>query len=314
MKYLLTLLLLIAVSCGTQHRSSTEEASKETASQELRGRTMRRSIEDISTISSPAEYEDMVARYWNDFDFNCGERVAQYDTVDIIYAMSDYVVIIPPQSADSLLRSLMLRASASREVLDFFSKVAEIVLHNPNSPMRNDEYYIPILEVLVESPLLDEYDRMVPAYDLDVVSKNRLGTTANDFVYTLSNGSSGRLSNIQADYTILMFSNPGCPMCSEITEKLSSSPLINELGELGRIKILTIYPDADLEAWREYLRQMPHQWINAYDKGMIITEKRLYNLNAIPSLYLLDKDKRVIIKDGVSVEQIENAIALLEVQ
>jgi hypothetical protein len=35
-------------------------------------------------------------------------------------------------------------------------------------------------------------------------------------------------------------------------------------------------------------------------------------LQAIPSLYLLDSDKRVIIKDGTSVAQIENAIAYFE--
>ncbi len=315
MKHLLTLLLLVvAVSCGMQNKASKEHSSSEASSIEPVRRTLKRSVEDIATLSTRAEYEDMIARYWDDFDFECGERIVEYDTVDIIYAMSDYVALIPHNKADSLLKSLMFRASRSRPVLDFFSMVAETVLHDPNSPMRNDEYYIPILEALVESPLLDEYDRLIPAYDLDMISKNRIGTTATDFTYTLSDGRTGTLHGIKADYTILMFSNPGCPMCTEICAKLVASPLINELSEMGRIKTLSVYPDTDLEAWRNYLTQMPHQWINAYDKGTIITVERLYNLNAIPSLYLLDKDKRVIIKDGVSVEQIENVIAILEAE
>lgn len=316
MKHLLTLLLLlvVAASCGRLNSGSKEEASSEVTSIEPGTRTLKRSVEDIAALRTRAEYEDMIARYWDDFDFECGERIVEYDTIDIIYAMSDYVALIPRDKADSLLKSLMLRASHSRPVLDFFAMVAETVLHDPNSPMRNDEYYIPILEVLAESPLLDEYDRLIPAYSLDMISKNRLGTTATDFTYTLSDGHTGTLHGIKADYTILMFSNPGCPMCAEICEKIVASPLINELSEMGRIETLTIYPDADLEAWRNHLVHMPRQWINAYDKGMIITEERLYNLNAIPSLYLLDKDKRVIIKDGVSVEQIEDIIAILEAQ
>ena len=45
---------------------------------------------------------------------------------------------------------------------------------------------------------------------------------------------------------------------------------------------------------------------------MKISEERSYNLQAIPSLYLLDGEKRVIIKDGTSVAQIENTIAYFE--
>ena len=39
-----------------------------------------------------------------------------------------------------------------------------------------------------------------------------------------------------------------------------------------------------------------------------MSKERLYNLNAIPALYLLDRDKRVIIKDGTSVTEIENVL------
>lgn len=109
-----------------------------------------------------------------------------------------------------------------------------------------------------------------------------------------------------------MFSNPGCPMCREIMEEITSSPLLNLLTEHGDLRTLSLYPDEDLEAWREHFKDMPTSWIRAYDKGMKITVERLYNLSAIPSLYLLDNQKRVIIKDGTSVAQIENTIAYLE--
>ena len=59
---------------------------------------------------------------------------------------------------------------------------------------------------------------------------------------------------------------------------------------------------------------MPAKWINAYDDGMVIASESLYNLNAIPSLYLLDTQKRVLVKDGVSVPQIEDVISIIESQ
>ena len=271
---------------------------------------------DIYNIATEEEFNRAIDRYWDGFDFECGERVAEYDTVQVMQVFADYVSYISVgaerERRDSLLRGLVLRAEKSRPVLDFFAYVAEGVLHDPNSPLRNDELYIPILEVLVESPLYDEYDRIAPAYDLELARENRIGEVANDIAYTLVNGKRGRLHDIDSDYVILMFSNPGCPMCREIIEQISSSPLLNEMMENDLIEVLSVYPDEDLEAWRDHLGEMPRRWINGYDDGMKISEERSYNLQAIPSLYLLDGEKRVIIKDGTSVAQIENAIAYFE--
>jgi hypothetical protein len=54
---------------------------------------------------------------------------------------------------------------------------------------------------------------------------------------------------------------------------------------------------------------MPKGWICGYDKEMTLTHKRLYDLKAIPSLYLLDKRKHVLVKDGVSIADIEQIIS-----
>ena len=226
--------------------------------------------------------------------------------------MASYVMFIEPQRADSLMRALMKRAERSRPVLQFFSTITEMVLHDPNSPLRNDEYYIPVLETLAESPLLDEYERMIPAYDLEIAKQNRINHIANDIEYTLLDGRQAKMHNIKSDYLIVMLNNPGCPMCKEITEEIEASPMLNELQELGRLKILAIYPDADIEAWRDYQPNMPKRWISGYDADMAISRDRSYNLQAIPALYLLDSEKRVLVKDGTDVSYIEYMIAQSE--
>ena len=103
-------------------------------------------------------------------------------------------------------------------------------------------------------------------------------------------------------------------MCREIMDEITASPLLNEMHERGNIEILSVYPDEDIEAWRDYHSEMPKGWIVSYDKGMVITNERLYNLNAIPSLYLLDSQKRVLVKDGTNVAYIEDVISYLEAQ
>lgn len=265
--------------------------------------------ESITTEITPEErLQYRVDHYWDDFNFEDDKQLTMLSREQMIYALSEYVTLIPEERADSLMRALIRRASTSHAMLDYFYTLCEIVLHNPNSALRNDEYYIPILEELVSSPLLDEYERIAPAYDLEIARKNRIGRVATDFVYTLEDDTQGNLHNIKANYTILMFSNPECPLCGEIMRQIASSQLLTALIEHGVLKVLTLYPDEDIAHWRKYIDNIPSEWIRAYDKGGVLTKERLYNLSAIPALYLLDRDKRVLIKDGTSVADIESLL------
>ena len=78
---------------------------------------------------------------------------------------------------------------------------------------------------------------------------------------------------------------------------MKSSTLLKDLVDSQKIKILTVYPDDDISLWRERLSELSPNWINAYDKGQVLTYKSLYDLSSIPSFYLLNKDKKVLLKD-----------------
>ena len=287
----LILILAVLIGCGPK-RTKTAEPQ-----------------ESITTEITPEErLQYRVDHYWDDFDFEDDKQLTMLSREQMIYALSEYVTIIPEERADSLMRTLIRRASTSHDMLDYIYTLCEIVLHNPNSALRNDEYYIPVLEELVSSPLLDKYERIAPAYDLEVARKNRIGRVATDFVYTLEDDTQGNLHDIKANYTILMFSNPECPLCGEIMRQIASSQLLTALIEHGVLKVLTLYPDEDIAHWRKYIGNIPSEWIRAYDKGGVLTKERLYNLSAIPALYLLDRDKRVLIKDGTSVADIESLL------
>ena len=64
------------------------------------------------------------------------------------------------------------------------------------------------------------------------------------------------------------------------------------------IAVVNVYIDEDLKAWREYEHNYPRSWYSGYDAAGIIREDLLYNVRAIPSLYLLDAEKRVVFKDA----------------
>ncbi len=255
----------------------------------------------------------MVEHYWDKFDFSDTTFIAKVDRQHMLTAYAVYVAgYVTDSQAASAMNRLMQRASTSRRMFDYFLSLAEVVLHDPNSQYRSDEKYIPVLEAVLASPYYDEHERLPYQYDLQIAQQNRIGRKANDFTYTLASGRSDSMSNIKSDYLLIFISNPGCEMCREVREQIIASPMLSSMIERGRLKVLVIYPDEDLALWREHSKDYPASWINAYDKGMTITNQRLYDLKAIPALYLLDGEKRVMAKDCTDVAQIEHLIKLAE--
>lgn len=247
--------------------------------------------------------------YWDNFDFADTAFLARADTLQLFEAYARYVQLLFSVPTDGApMDSLMRRAAVSRPMLDYFAMLADQVLGDPNSPLRNDEFYIPVLRAQLSSPWYDEYERLAPEYRLSLASQNRIGEQANDFRYTLASGATGTLYGLRAEYVLLFINNPGCPMCREIREAISASPMLTELIEHGRLRVLALYPDENLDEWRAYREQIPASWINAYDDGCVLREKGLYDLSAIPSLYLLDAQKRVLVKDATDVALVEEVI------
>lgn len=248
-------------------------------------------------------------RYWDRFDFGDTLFVREADTLRMVEAFARFVALISDAPTDAgPMRRLMAQASASRPMLDYFAFLASEVLHDPNSPLRNDEFYIPVLEAQLSSPFYDEYERMGPEHELRTAGQNRLGRRANDLRYTLASGATHRLYDLKSDYVLLFINNPGCPMCRDIREAIDSSPLLHRFIDDGRLRVLALYPDEDLGEWHRYRSEIPARWINAYDRGCVLRETESYDLSAIPSLYLLDRDKRVLAKDATDVALIEELL------
>ena len=302
------LILLLAALCVASCGRRRSAPSQDTAASDTRPRVFLPAIAPSGL--SPEEQRDYLREhYWDRFDFADTLFTVRADTLQMVEAYARYIALISDRPTDGApIDSLMRRASSSRRMLDYFSMLAERVLHDPNSPLRNDEFYIPVLQAQLRAPWYDEYERIAPQYDLEMAMQNRLGHRANDFRYTLASGASGTLYGLKAEYVLLFINNPGCPMCRDIREAIDSSPMLSMMIERGQLKVLAIYPDEDLTEWRDYRDHIPASWINAYDKGCVIREKSLYDLHAIPAMYLLDSRKRVLVKDSTDVAQIEEII------
>lgn len=296
-------LLAVCAACGGRNARQQADAGE------------RPAVRVFLPVIAPSQLDpegkrDYLRRhYWDRFDFADTLFVREADTMQMLRAYATYISLLSDRPTERApMDSLMRRASGSKPMLEYFAMLADKVLADPNSPLRNDEFYIPVLETLVASPYLDEYEKIAPAYDLQMASQNRIAQPANDFRYTIASGASGTLYGLKAEYTLVFINNPGCTMCKQIREAITSSPMLSEMIERGRLKVLAIFPDEDLTEWKAYRDHIPAAWINGYDNGCVIRAKEFYDLKAIPALYLLDRDKRVLVKDATDVPYIEEVI------
>lgn len=261
-----------------------------------------------ATMTREAQIDYLATHYWDRFPFADSVALVKADTTAMMRHFSQFVALLldkPHHRAP--MDSLMARAATSRFALDYFVSLADGVLHDPNSPLRSSELYIPVLEAQLAAPYYDPYERIYPEHALQMARKNRPGEPAADFRFVTRDGDEGSLYALQAEHTLVLFSNPGCSMCGMLKELIMSSAVIVERITDSRLKVLVVYPDEDLKAW-ERSEAEPSGWIDARDAEGRIRGEELYDLRAIPSIYLLDRDKRVVVKDSTDPREIEAAL------
>lgn len=287
---------VIMIGCTSQEKRNTETSKEAVISAP---KDFERPVPPAIMIDPQERAGYLITHYWNKFDF----RDTMYCHVPDIteQAFVDFIVLFPHASSGKVsegVKKMLDSAEVDVVMYNYFFKKAEHYLYNPNSQMRNDEYYIPFLEHIVASPKVLEEHKVRPQYQLNLAYKNRVGKKASDFTYTLNSGKTGSLYNVSAKYILLMFYNPDCVECQRTTEMLKNSPVVSAAVTSGKLKVLAVYPDENLEAWKKHMSDIPSSWINGYDKSLTVKNNEVYDLKAIPTLYLLDKDKMVILKDA----------------
>ena len=96
---------------------------------------------------------------------------------------------------------------------------------------------------------------------------------------------------IEADYLILYFYDPTCGNCKKKT------PIMHEAYQKLKnegVKVLAVNTITDGDKWKEYIRENELDWINAGDIHVRSNFRYDYNVESVPRVFILDKDKKII--------------------
>lgn len=152
------------------------------------------------------------------------------------------------------------------------------------------------LEEFLRSPILDEYEKIRPAYQLNTARKNRTGSTAADFAYVGRDGRRRTLRDTVGETVLLVFYDPECGHCMEVMASLRDDDAIRAAVNDGRLAVVAVFADGDRESWKRLPDVIPDEWTDALDTTGV-QERELYSFKQLPALYLLDEDKRVLLKE-----------------
>ena len=241
----------------------------------------------------------LLMHYWDNVDFKDMKLVANDDFME--QGFVNYLSVLPivdNQTAERSVEAMMKRAEVNGVAYKKLVNIAEKYLFEPNSPMVNDEMYIMFLNQVLKTSVLSKVEKSRFEYQHRVVMKNRVGSVATDFIYMDKDGKTGSLHQLKAEETLLVFYDPECDNCAEIIEKLRYDRRLNSKIMSGKLRVLAVYAGDNRALWEQHLAKMPTNWLvgRAVSK---IQPLGLYVLRAMPAIYLLDKDKKVVKKEAV---------------
>ena len=265
-----------------------------------------------ASLATPQERADYImTHFWDKMDFSDTLRSHDKDFMEL--NLVNFMSLFPHGSGQATSRSIgRLLADVVRDSVSLWlvTDVMERYLDDPNSPMRNESHYILYLEELLQLPGLSEYDRMRPAYRLETARKNRPGTVATDFAYTDRNGRRLTLHGTNGKRLLLLFYDPECGHCSEILRQVHESDIIQNSIDERSLTVLAVYTEGNRKAWEDTKKSMPQEWTVGIDMDSIV-ERELYSIPAMPVMYLLDSDKKVLLKDA-PLPEIEEKLKSLQ--
>lgn len=204
----------------------------------------------------------------------------------------------------STIANPYIREKAYRQL----DKLAHEVLADTLSPQHDALLYNMLTKTLNLTIYADMAQRNGNTYMEKNLKKNMPGMPAADFAFIDRNGKRHSLHKVSAKYILLFFYDPDCHVCHDIAAQMAKEPL---LADGGDIKVLAIYTDNETERWKAHASSFPESWTDGYSPGGEIAEKQPFYLPVIPSLYLLDADKRVLLRD-VSPETLIEVVEQLK--
>lgn len=240
----------------------------------------------------------LIGHFWDEMDFSDIARSRSRDYME--RQLVNFLSLFPHAdtaahagAAERLVRQAERDPGAFRLV----ARLSEKYLFEPDSPLFSEELYLLFLDRITASALSDDPSLRRLRYQQEALRKNLPGTQAADIEYIGRDGGQTSLYRSGSGACLLLILyDADCAHCMEVMAELRGDDGIAQAVETGGLEVLAICLDSDREALLRSSADLPAAWMTGYETGGIFEEES-YMIRSLPTLLLLDGEKRVLLRN-----------------
>jgi thiol-disulfide isomerase/thioredoxin len=264
-------------------------------------------------------YRFVKDHFWDDVVFN-DDRLLR--TPFFESKLDDYFKYYVSPEPDSLIdevKYILLSARTGKEIYPYLLTKFTNKYISPEF-MGQDKVFLYLFENFYakgDTILLNAASKKTITERAYSLMANQLGLPSAPLDLTDTTGKNISLYGIKAPFTVVAFWDPNCGHCKEEIPRLDSMYRAKWKALGVAIYAVNIYENENT-AWKKFINEKNlRNWYHVYqtkaaraaeEKAGQPSYKQLYDVFKTPTLYLLDKDKRIIAKQ-LSIQQFDDLIA-----
>ncbi|HRN78804.1 MAG TPA: thioredoxin-like domain-containing protein [Ferruginibacter sp.] len=271
----------------------------------------------ITREDSMANYRYYKEHYWDGITF-MDDRVVR--TPFFIPKFERYYREVMHQAPDSIIEDVdykLLLARSAPELYKFMLNWLTDEYINPKY-MGQDAIFVHLFNKYHSkglTPWLNEKQMETITRRAYMQMSNLVGEKAANLNLVDSTGKLKPLYDVRGDYTVVVFWDPNCGHCKQEVPRIDS--IYKASWKQKNVKLYAVLSDDHKKEWVNFIKKHElSEWTHVYQtKEMEEKEKaqkvagfrQLYDVIQTPTIYLLDKEKRIVGKK-LTLEQINDLL------
>lgn len=247
----------------------------------------------------------LMEHFWEKMDFKNRHAVDQNALND---AFQIYTAPMRFADAEKVNTSVtkLLEVIAKNPTLSLqFAKAAEESLYGPRAYVWNDPIFLRFVDNVLSNKNIKKERKLRYQHLRNIVGNTLKGTTPPEFDYVTPEGKKSHY-HPNGVITVIEFGDPDCLDCRLSKLKMDTDVKFSTLVDRGKINVLFINPEPE-DGWQQKLSGYPSKWYVGASEEV----SDLYDLRETPSIYVIDREGKVAVKnvDVATAMQIASAAA-----
>lgn len=261
------------------------------------------------TITSWTNRSNWLAtHFWDNFDAK-SKSVGQ---IPLNHAFHTYIIPLQYSElpiAQKSIDNLLNRIQKNPGLLVQFAKAAQYNCYDvATAEQIIDDVYIPFVQALLKNKKVPKIHKSRFQAQLTPLLNTRIGEKIHPFPIIAPSGTESTFAH-DGKYSLIMFADPTCVQCktSRIQIENDSRLVPYIANEQLSLHYIVINPDELPESWQSYTSHYSDKWHKAASPDC----DEVIDLRINPSIYILDKEGRLILKNSTLQHTLATLASLL---